>query len=49
MKTVVLNIFTFIFLLAVVSVNAQDLIHIENSCSFEGEETNEDFYIFNAS
>jgi len=28
---------------------AQDIITIKHSCSFDGEETNEDFYIFDAS
>ena len=28
---------------------AQDLITIKHSCSFDGEETNHDFYVFNAS
>jgi hypothetical protein len=40
-------IVTLTFLLQ--SSFAQNIITIKNSCSFEGEETNQDFYIFNAS
>ena len=40
----------FIFFLIVIQNSfAQDIITIKHSCSFEGEETDQDFYVFNAS
>ena len=40
----------FIFLFFTLSYSiAQDIITIKHSCSFDGEETNKDFYTFNAS
>ncbi len=38
-------VLTFLFQ----NTEAQDIISIKHSCSFDGEETDQDFYIFNAS
>jgi hypothetical protein len=48
MKTIFIQIM-ILFLCGIATLQAQELITIEHSCSFEDEETNREFYYFGAS